>query len=82
PFNKVEEGLKISHFTVDKTQFERILSYIKHGKGEGARMLTGGKPCGQKGYYIEPTIFTDVKDNMVIAKEEILGPVMSLMKFK
>ncbi|CAL5397056.1 unnamed protein product [Camellia sinensis] len=67
---------------VDKTQFERILSYIEHGKREGATLLTGGKPCGQKGYYIEPTIFTDVKDNMVIAKEEIFGPVMSLMKFK
>ncbi|KAL7259905.1 hypothetical protein ACSBR1_005715 [Camellia fascicularis] len=46
---------------VDKTQFERILSYIEHGKREGATLLTGGKPCGQKGYYIEPTIFTDVK---------------------
>ncbi|KAI8021045.1 Aldehyde dehydrogenase family 2 member C4 [Camellia lanceoleosa] len=67
---------------VDKTQFERILSYIEHGKREGATLLTGGKPCGQKGYYIEPTIFTDVKDDMVIAKEEIFGPVMSLMKFK
>ncbi|KAL7239857.1 hypothetical protein ACSBR2_005678 [Camellia fascicularis] len=67
---------------VDKTQFERILSYIEHGKREGGTLLIGGKPCGQKGYYIEPTIFTDVKDNMVIAKEEIFGPVMSLMKFK
>lgn len=45
-------------------------------------MLTGGKRHGDKGYYIEPTIFTDVKDEMTIAKEEIFGPVMSILKFK
>ncbi|XP_021276377.1 LOW QUALITY PROTEIN: aldehyde dehydrogenase family 2 member C4 [Herrania umbratica] len=67
---------------VDKKQFEKILSYIEHGKREGATLLTGGKRVGQKGYYIEPTIFADVKDDMIIAKEEIFGPVMSLMKFK
>ncbi|PSS20880.1 Aldehyde dehydrogenase family 2 member like [Actinidia chinensis var. chinensis] len=78
PFDpKVRQGPQ-----VDKKQFDRILSYIEHGKREGATLLTGGKPCGHKGYYIEPTIFTDVKDDMVIAKEEIFGPVMSLMKFK
>ncbi|KAH7849372.1 hypothetical protein Vadar_016890 [Vaccinium darrowii] len=68
--------------TVDKTQFEKILEYIEHGKKEGANLLTGGKPCGEQGYYIEPTIFTNVTDNMKIAREEIFGPVMSLMKFK
>ncbi|TVU08024.1 hypothetical protein EJB05_41408 [Eragrostis curvula] len=87
---------------VDKTQYERVLSYIDHGKKEGATVLTGGNPLVQKGYYIEPTIFTDVKDfalqhlyylsdlggtfaaqeGMTIAKEEIFGPVMCLMKFK
>ncbi|CAL5438485.1 unnamed protein product [Camellia sinensis] len=67
---------------VDKVQFDKILSYIEHGKREGATLLTGGKPCGEKGYYIEPTIFTDVMDNMLIARDEIFGPVMSLMKFK
>lgn len=67
---------------VDKQQFEKVLSYIEHGKREGATLLTGGKPCGDKGYYIEPTIFTDVKEEMMIAKDEIFGPVMSLMKFK
>ena len=46
---------------VDKKQFEKILSYIEHGKREGASLLTGGKPSGDKGYYIEPTIFADVK---------------------
>ncbi|OEL23311.1 Aldehyde dehydrogenase family 2 member C4 [Dichanthelium oligosanthes] len=67
---------------VDKAQYERVLSYIEHGKREGATLLTGGKPCGQKGYYIEPTVFTNVKEDMIIAKEEIFGPVMCLMKFK
>nr|KJB54168.1 hypothetical protein B456_009G024000 [Gossypium raimondii] len=66
----------------DKKQFEKILSYIEHGKREGATLLTGGKRLGSKGFYIEPTIFTDVKEDMTIAKEEIFGPVMSLMKFK
>jgi len=44
-----------------KAQFDKILSYIDHGKSEGATLLTGGKPVGNKGYYIEPTIFINVK---------------------
>ncbi|XP_020686744.1 aldehyde dehydrogenase family 2 member C4 [Dendrobium catenatum] len=67
---------------VDKKQFEKILQYIEYGKRDGATLLTGGKPCGKNGYFIEPTIFTDVKEDMVIARDEIFGPVMSLMKFK
>jgi coniferyl-aldehyde dehydrogenase len=46
---------------VNKRQFEKILTYIEHGKREGATLLTGGKPLGGKGYYIEPTIFAEVK---------------------
>ncbi|KAF5748602.1 aldehyde dehydrogenase family 2 member C4-like [Tripterygium wilfordii] len=67
---------------VDKTQFEKILTYIEHGKREGATILAGGNRVDIKGYYIEPTIFADVKEDMLIAKDEIFGPVMSLMKFK
>jgi coniferyl-aldehyde dehydrogenase len=67
---------------VDKKQYEKVLSYIEHGKTEGATLFAGGNPCGKKGYFIEPTIFTDVKDHMKIAKEEIFGPVMSVFKFK
>nr|XP_043624379.1 aldehyde dehydrogenase family 2 member C4-like [Erigeron canadensis] len=67
---------------VDKVQYEKVLSYIEHGKREGATLLTGGKPCGEKGYYIEPTIFTDVTDDMLIAKDEIFGPVIAVIKFK
>ncbi|KAL2605849.1 hypothetical protein AAZV13_09G150400 [Glycine max] len=67
---------------VDKKQFEKILSYIEHGKREGATLLTGGKRVGNKGYYIEPTIFSNVKEDMLIAQDEIFGPVIALMKFK
>ncbi|XP_073150442.1 aldehyde dehydrogenase 1-like [Henckelia pumila] len=67
---------------VDKKQYEKILSYIDIGKKEGATLLYGGKPHDRKGYYIEPTIFVNVTDDMTIAKEEIFGPVMSVLKFK
>ncbi|KAI3883966.1 hypothetical protein MKX03_028602 [Papaver bracteatum] len=67
---------------VDKNQFNKILSYIEQGKKEGATLVTGGKAVGEKGYYIEPTIFTDVNEDNLIVKDEIFGPVMSLMKFK
>lgn len=69
---------------VDKVQFEKVLSYIDIGTKEGAKLLTGGKPCNQdkKGYYIQPTVFTDVKEHMQIATDEIFGPVLALIKFK
>ncbi|RYR67892.1 hypothetical protein Ahy_A03g014345 isoform D [Arachis hypogaea] len=66
----------------DKNQFDKILSYIEHGKKEGATLLTGGKSIGTKGYFIEPTIFSHVKEEMRITQDEIFGPVMTLMKFK
>jgi len=67
---------------VDKIQFDKILGYIESGKSEGANVALGGGRLGDKGYYVQPTIFTDVKDTMKIAKEEIFGPVMQLLKFK
>ncbi|MCV2423753.1 aldehyde dehydrogenase family protein, partial [Paucibacter sp. DJ4R-1] len=79
PFNpKVQQGPQ-----VDKKQFEKIMSYIDHGKRQGATLVTGGKRCGDnKGHYVEPTIFTDVKDDMLIARDEIFGPVVAVMKFE
>jgi aldehyde dehydrogenase (NAD+) len=67
---------------VDKTQFDKVMHYIGVGKKEGAKCLTGGGRWGDRGYYIEPTLFTDVKDEMKIAQEEIFGPVMAILKFK
>jgi aldehyde dehydrogenase (NAD+) len=67
---------------VDQAQFDKVMSYIESGKAEGAKLLTGGKRVGERGYFIEPTVFTDVQDGMKIAEEEIFGPVMSIIKFK
>ncbi len=67
---------------VDSDQFNKIMSYIDKGKSEGAKCLTGGNRFGNKGYFIEPTIFTGVTDEMAIAKDEIFGPVMSILPFK
>ncbi len=67
---------------VDNEQMTKILGYVESGKKEGAKLLTGGNRHGKKGYYVEPTVFADVQDNMKIAKEEIFGPVMSILKFK
>lgn len=78
PFDpKVNQGPQ-----VDKKQFDRIISYIEQGNKEGATLLTGGKALGDQSFYIEPTIFEDVKDDMLIAQDEIFGPVLALMKFK
>ncbi|RLN94041.1 hypothetical protein BBJ28_00026202, partial [Nothophytophthora sp. Chile5] len=67
---------------IDETQFEKIMGYIDEGAKEGARLLCGGKREGSKGWFVQPTVFADVTDDMTIAREEIFGPVMSILKFK
>ncbi len=67
---------------VDKTQFEKVMGYIDAGKKDGAKLETGGGRVGQRGFFIEPTVFTNVKDEMKIAQEEIFGPVLSVIRFK
>lgn len=67
---------------VSKVQFDRIMGYIEAGKQEGATCYMGGKRLGDKGYFIEPTVFTDVKESMKIMQEEIFGPVVAIAKFK
>ncbi|CAD0197099.1 unnamed protein product [Chrysodeixis includens] len=66
---------------IDELMMNKVLNYIETGKKEGAKLVTGGKRVGDKGYFIEPTIFTDVTDDMTIAKEEIFGPVQNILKF-
>jgi len=66
---------------VDQIQYDKIMGYIESGKQEGAKVETGGARNGDKGYFIQPTVFGDVTDDMKIAKEEIFGPVMQCMKF-
>ncbi len=53
------------------SQFIRVLDYIQIGKKEGARLVTGGNRIGNVGHFVEPTIFADVEDDMIIAKEEV-----------
>jgi aldehyde dehydrogenase (NAD+) len=78
PFDKnTEQGPQ-----VDQEQFNKVMGYIDAGKKENAKLMTGGNRVGEKGYFIEPTVFADVQDNMKIAQEEIFGPVMSILKFK
>ena len=68
---------------VDQGQMERVLGYIEKGKSEGAKVSLGGQRilAESGGYYIEPTVFDGVKNNMTIAQEEIFGPVLSTITF-
>jgi aldehyde dehydrogenase (NAD+) len=78
PFDKAtEQGPQ-----VDQEQFNKVMGYIDSGKKENAKLLAGGNRVGDKGYFIEPTVFADVQDNMKIAQEEIFGPVQSIFRFK
>src|ERR1700687_3336882 len=78
PFDKnTEQGPQ-----VDQDQFNKVMGYIDTGKKENAKLVAGGNRVGDKGFFIEPTVFADVQDNMKIAQEEIFGPVMSILKFK
>jgi aldehyde dehydrogenase (NAD+) len=67
---------------VDQSQFDKVMGYIDSGRSEGAKLVCGGDRVGDRGYFIQPTVFSDVKDDMKIAKEEIFGPVMSIIPFK
>jgi len=66
---------------VDRAQFDKIMSYIDKGHAQGANCVTGGNRFGEQGYFIEPTIFEGVTDDMAIAQDEIFGPVMSVLKY-
>lgn len=76
------EGVQMGP-VVNAGQYETVTSYIRKGEAEGATLYSGGKrPAGlNSGYFIEPTIFTDVTPDMAVWKEEIFGPVLSVMTF-
>src|SRR5262249_46466133 len=64
---------------VSQEQCDRIMGYIDSAKKEGAKLLIGGSKIGKCGYFIEPTVFDSVTDEMKIAREEIFGPVMNIL---
>ena len=77
PFDpRTEQGPQVSD-----EQFDKVLGYIRAGPDAGADMLCGGQRVGDRGYFIAPTIFDNVHDDMLIAREEIFGPVMSIIPF-
>ncbi|MGC1301834.1 MAG: aldehyde dehydrogenase family protein [Caulobacteraceae bacterium] len=69
---------------VSRTQYERVQRYIRKGIEEGARLIVGGEghPEGLAGYFVRPTVFTGVSNDMVIAREEIFGPVLCLLTYR
>jgi aldehyde dehydrogenase (NAD+) len=67
---------------VSQEQLDKILHYINLGEKEGARLMVGGHRYGKSGFFVEPTIFDNVRDDMTIAKDEIFGPVVSVLPFK
>jgi aldehyde dehydrogenase (NAD+) len=67
---------------VSQEQFDKVMGYIESGRQSGAKLLAGGNRCGDRGYFIEPTVFTGVRDEHKIAQEEIFGPVMSVIPFQ
>ena len=67
---------------ISAAQRERVEGYIAKGKSEGATLATGGgRPAIERGYFVEPTVFCDVKPKMTIAQEEIFGPVLSILPY-
>ncbi|KAK9747926.1 hypothetical protein RND81_02G023900 [Saponaria officinalis] len=78
PFKSgIEQGPQI-----DSEQFEKVLRYIKSGIETNAKLECGGERIGSKGFFIQPTVFSNVKDDMLIAQDEIFGPVQSVLKFR
>ena len=71
---------------VSRAHMDKVLGYIAAGRAEGARLVTGGARAmvgqgGEDGWYVQPTVFADVTDDMVIARQEIFGPVMAVLSF-
>jgi len=67
---------------VSERQLNIVLDYIEKGKSEGATLITGGRKIEGDGYFLEPTVFANVSDEMTIAKEEVFGPLMSVLSFE
>jgi len=67
---------------VSEEQLERVMAYVRRGREEGARLVLGGDRPNRPGFYVNPTIFVDVRPEMTIAREEIFGPVLAVLRFR
>lgn len=75
-----QDGVKVGPM-VSKDQYQRVLDYIAKGKEEGAQVLLGGQAVEGPGYFIQPTVFTEATNDMTIAREEIFGPVLTVLTY-
>ncbi|MEL6206241.1 MAG: betaine-aldehyde dehydrogenase [Pseudomonadota bacterium] len=76
----LDEGTTLGPL-VSQAQFDKVMAYIEGAKAEGARLVCGGHALDGPGWYVAPTVFADVTDDMTIAREEVFGPVMSVFVF-
>ena len=67
---------------VSSRHFDRVMSYIRQGGEEGAKLVSGGSPVDSPGFFISPTVFTDLTPNMTISREEIFGPVLGVLPIR
>jgi len=67
---------------ISRTQYDRVWGYIEAGKQEGAKAVLGGVKRSGKGFFVDPTVFTEIRPDMKIVKEEIFGPVLSVGRFE
>ena len=79
--NPLDEGTQIGPVTTEQ-QFSKVLDYIRIAKEGGATCVLGGERIDRPGWFVQPTIFTDVTNDMRIAREEVFGPVLSVIRFK
>jgi len=77
----LDEGTEMGA-QVSREQFDKILGYIDAGISSGARLITGGERARPRGYFVQPTVFDDVRNDMRIAREEIFGPVVVTIRFR
>ena len=73
-WSELDSWICIFYSQIDGEQMSRIMSLIECGKKEGGKLLAGGNRVGEKGFFIEPTVFADVTDDMTIAQEEVWAP--------
>src|ERR1700683_3189035 len=84
PYGDPNDPKNIQAPQISAIQRDRVLGYIEKGQAEGARLVVGGGPPAHlpKGYFVEPTLFADVDNSMTIAREEIFGPVLSVIAYE